>query len=149
MHRANDDKKPLEQRQVGDNIGSLLRGLIQKDMHRGHVLGKLGIMKSGKKFEAEVYCTTNECERNKPFSGKYQSQLYIRTNEGHGAALTSIIATCEHLVLFAASDEFLPENGEIKWRRVKTWTHLRRKFFDLYVDLHECMKLFEEGRDIS
>ncbi|KAL3827485.1 hypothetical protein ACHAXA_003754 [Cyclostephanos tholiformis] len=49
-------KKLLDYGMAGDNIGALIRGLKREDVRRGQVLCKPGTLSTAKKFEAEVYC---------------------------------------------------------------------------------------------
>ncbi|KAL9184530.1 hypothetical protein ACHAXT_012500 [Thalassiosira profunda] len=73
-------KKLLDSGMAGDNIGALLRGLKREDVRRGQVLCKPGTMEVGKKFEAEVYCLSqDEGGRHTPFFSNYRPQFFLRT----------------------------------------------------------------------
>ena len=73
-------KKLLDYGMAGDNIGALLRGLKREDVKRGQVLCKPGSVKTGKKFEAEVYCLSqDEGGRHTPFFSNYRPQFFFRT----------------------------------------------------------------------
>ncbi|KAL7527927.1 hypothetical protein ACHAXR_002194 [Thalassiosira sp. AJA248-18] len=72
-------KKLLDYGMAGDNIGALLRGLKREDVRRGQVLCKPGSLKTGTKFEAEVYCLTQEeGGRHTPFMSNYRPQFFLR-----------------------------------------------------------------------
>ena len=78
-------KKLLDQGQAGDNIGALLRGLKREDVERGQVLAAPGTVKTGKKFEAEIYALkAEEGGRHTPFMTKYQPQFFFRTADVTG-----------------------------------------------------------------
>lgn len=73
-------KKLLDSGMAGDNLGALLRGLKREDVLRGQVLAKPGSIKTGMKFEAEVYCLSKEeGGRHTPFFSKYRPQFFFRT----------------------------------------------------------------------
>lgn len=79
-------KKNLDYGMAGDNIGALVRGLKREDIRRGQVLCAPGSQKTGKKFEAEIYCLKqDEGGRHTPFVGKYRPQFYIRTADVTGS----------------------------------------------------------------
>ena len=72
-------KKLLDYGMAGDNIGALLRGLKREDVRRGQVLCKPGTLTPGTKFEAEVYCLTqDEGGRHTPFFSNYRPQFFLR-----------------------------------------------------------------------
>jgi elongation factor Tu len=78
-------KKLLDFGMAGDNIGCLLRGLKREEVRRGQVLAKPGTIKTGKKFEAELYCLTQEeGGRHTPFFSHYQPQFFFRTADVTG-----------------------------------------------------------------
>ena len=78
-------KKLLDYGMAGDNIGALLRGLKREDVRRGQVLCAPGTLTVGKKFEAEVYCLTQEeGGRHTPFFSKYRPQFFMRTADVTG-----------------------------------------------------------------
>jgi elongation factor Tu len=73
-------KKLLDYGMAGDNIGVLLRSLKRDDVRRGQVLCKPGSVKTGQKFEAEVYALTEaEGGRRTPFFSNYRPQFFFRT----------------------------------------------------------------------
>jgi len=73
-------KKLLDEGMAGDNIGALLRGLKKDDIQRGQVLAKPGSISTGTKFEAEVYCLSQEeGGRHTPFFSNYRPQFFMRT----------------------------------------------------------------------
>ncbi len=73
-------KKMLDYGMAGDNIGALLRGVNREDVKRGQVLAKPGSIKTGKKFEAEIYCLNkDEGGRHTPFMTHYRPQFFMRT----------------------------------------------------------------------
>jgi elongation factor Tu len=72
-------KKLLDYGMAGDNIGALIRGLKREDVRRGQVLCKPGTLSTAKKFEAEVYCLSqNEGGRHTPFFSNYRPQFFLR-----------------------------------------------------------------------
>ena len=52
-------RKLLDQGQVGDNVGVLLRGTKREDIERGQVLSKPGSIKPHTGFEAEAVSYTH------------------------------------------------------------------------------------------
>lgn len=73
-------KKLLDYGMAGDNVGCLLRGLKREDVQRGQVLAKPGSMKTGIKFEAEIYALNQEeGGRHTPFFTNYRPQFFFRT----------------------------------------------------------------------
>jgi elongation factor Tu len=78
-------KKLLDYGMAGDNVGCLLRGLKREDVKRGQVLAKPGTVKTGKKFEAEVYALSQEeGGRHTPFFSHYRPQFFFRTADVTG-----------------------------------------------------------------
>mmetsp|Transcript_11336 Transcript_11336/g.15709 ORF Transcript_11336/g.15709 Transcript_11336/m.15709 type:complete len:433 (-) Transcript_11336:138-1436(-) len=78
-------KKLLDFGMAGDNIGALLRGVKREDISRGQVLCKPGSVKTGKKFEAEVYALNkDEGGRHTPFLTNYRPQFFFRTADVTG-----------------------------------------------------------------
>ena len=72
-------KKLLDFGMAGDNIGALLRGLKREDVERGQVLCKPGSVSTAKKFEAEIYCLSqDEGGRRTPFFSNYRPQFFFR-----------------------------------------------------------------------
>ncbi len=73
-------KKMLDYGMAGDNIGALLRGVNRDEIRRGQVLAKPGSIKTGAKFEAEIYCLSKEeGGRHTPFVSNYRPQFFMRT----------------------------------------------------------------------
>ncbi|KAL7426576.1 hypothetical protein ACHAXH_000487 [Discostella pseudostelligera] len=73
-------KKLLDYGMAGDNIGALIRGLKREDVRRGQVLCKPGTLSTASKFEAEVYCLSqDEGGRHTPFFSNYRPQFFLRT----------------------------------------------------------------------
>ena len=78
-------KKLLDYGMAGDNIGVLLRSLKRDDVKRGQVLCKPGTVKTGRKFEAEVYALSkDEGGRHTPFFSNYRPQFFFRTADVTG-----------------------------------------------------------------
>lgn len=72
-------KKLLDYGMAGDNVGALLRGLKREDVERGQVLCKPGSISTAKKFEAEIYCLSqDEGGRHTPFFSNYRPQFFFR-----------------------------------------------------------------------
>ncbi|GMH41500.1 hypothetical protein BSKO_09410 [Bryopsis sp. KO-2023] len=78
-------KKNLNRGEAGDNVGLLLRGVKREDITRGQVICKPNTVKTGKKFEAELYALSKEeGGRHKPFFTKYRPQFFFRTADVTG-----------------------------------------------------------------
>jgi elongation factor Tu len=78
-------KKNLDQGQVGDNVGILLRGIEREDIERGQVLAKPGSVTPHTDFDAEVYILKkDEGGRHTPFFKGYKPQFYFRTTDVTG-----------------------------------------------------------------
>jgi len=78
-------KKLLNEGQAGDNIGALLRSLKREEVTRGQTLCKPGSVKTGTKFEAEVYVLKkDEGGRHTPFVSNYKPQFFLRTADVTG-----------------------------------------------------------------
>ena len=73
-------RKLLDQGEAGDNVGLLLRGIDKKEIKRGQVLAKVGMIKPYQKFQAEIYVLKkDEGGRHTPFHNHYRPQFFIRT----------------------------------------------------------------------
>ena len=73
-------RKLLDQGEAGDNVGLLLRGIDKKEIKRGQVLAKPGVIHPHNKFQAEIYVLKKEeGGRHTPFHNKYRPQFFIRT----------------------------------------------------------------------
>ena len=78
-------RKLLDQGEVGDNVGILLRGTKREDVERGQVLAKPGTITPHTEFQAEVYVLTKEeGGRHTPFFKGYRPQFYFRTTDVTG-----------------------------------------------------------------
>src|SRR5256885_8292423 len=78
-------RKLMDEGQVGDIIGALLRGIDKEEVERGQVLAKPGSITPHKKFKAEVYVLTKEeGGRHTPFFNGYRPQFYFRTTDVTG-----------------------------------------------------------------
>jgi elongation factor Tu len=78
-------RKLLDQGEVGDNIGVLLRGTKREEVERGQVLAKPGSITPHTVFMAEAYVLTKEeGGRHTPFFGNYRPQFYFRTTDVTG-----------------------------------------------------------------
>ena len=73
-------RKILDQGEVGDNVGLLLRGIDKKEIKRGMVVAKPGSITPHTKFKAEIYVLKKEeGGRHTPFHNHYRPQFYLRT----------------------------------------------------------------------
>ena len=73
-------KKSLDRGEAGDNVGLLIRGLTRKDVQRGMMMAKPGLLKEGKCVEAQIYfLTEDEGGRKKGFYTGFRPQCFIRT----------------------------------------------------------------------
>ena len=77
-------RKLLDQGQVGDNVGVLLRGVGKDDVERGQVLAKTGTATSHRVRSRSVYPHQRRRWRHKPFFTGYRPQFYIRTTDVTG-----------------------------------------------------------------
>ena len=65
---------------TGDNVGILLRGILEGEIRRGQLLVKPGTCSVVRNVEAEIYCLTEEeGGRNSPFFTKFKPQCFVRT----------------------------------------------------------------------
>ena len=72
--------KLLDQGEAGDNVGLLMRGIDKKEVKRGMVVAKPGMIKPYQKFEASIYVLKkDEGGRHTPFHNHYRPQFFIRT----------------------------------------------------------------------
>jgi elongation factor Tu len=82
--------KQFDKAEAGMNVGLLLRGINKEDVERGQVLVKPGSVKTGQKFEAEVYVLKKEeGGRHTPFMAGYRPQFFLRTTDVTGAIALS------------------------------------------------------------
>ncbi len=73
-------RKLLDQGEAGDNVGLLLRGIDKKDVKRGEVVAKPGLITPHTHFKAQIYVLKKEeGGRHTPFHNKYRPQFFIRT----------------------------------------------------------------------
>src|ERR1700749_2534735 len=78
-------RKLLDQRQAGDNIGALLRGIERDGVERGQVLAKPGSVTPHTQFVAEAYILTKEeGGGTTPFFAIYRPQFFFRTTDVTG-----------------------------------------------------------------
>ena len=78
--------KQFDKAEAGMNVGLLLRGINKEDIERGQVIAKPGSVKTGQKFEAEVYVLKKEeGGRHTPFMAGYRPQFFLRTTDVTGA----------------------------------------------------------------
>jgi len=97
--------KELDKGMAGDDMGVLLRGLKREQLHRGQVVCRPGLIKSHKKFQAQLYILKKEeGGRHKPFMAHYTSQLFLRT--------TDVTATLTHPEGTPNADEKLIMPGD-------------------------------------
>ena len=100
-------RKLLDQGQVGDNIGALLRGTKRDDVERGQVLAAPKSITPHKKFKAEVYVLSKEeGGRHTPFFSGYRPQFYFRTTD-----ITGVIGLPEgvEMVMPGDNSQFIVE----------------------------------------
>jgi len=73
-------RKSLDNAEVGDNVGVLIRGIKKDDVSRGYILCTPGAIKPFSSFDAKVYILTKkEGGRHKGFSSNYKPQFFFRT----------------------------------------------------------------------
>lgn len=85
----------MDSAEAGDNVGLLLRGLTKKELSRGMIISKVGLMNYTNSVEANVYFNLpEEGGRKKAFYTGFKPQAYFRTAD-------------------VASEIMLPENVKI------------------------------------
>jgi len=73
-------RKILDEGEAGDNVGLLLRGIDKKEIKRGQVLARPGVIHPHTKFQAEIYVLKkDEGGRHTPFHNHYRPQFFLRT----------------------------------------------------------------------
>ncbi len=73
-------RKILPEGEAGDNVGLLLRGVDKREVKRGQVIARPGVIHPHKKFEGEIYVLKkDEGGRHTPFHNHYRPQFFIRT----------------------------------------------------------------------
>lgn len=73
-------KKQMDSAITGDNVGILLKGVLDGEVRRGQILSKPGTWNVLRNVEAEIYCLTEEeGGRKQPFFSKFKPQCFIRT----------------------------------------------------------------------
>ena len=76
---------PLAQGEAGQNVGLLLRGIKNTDIHRGQVIAAPRTIRPRQKFKGEVYVLSkDEGGRHTPFFGGYKPQFFFRTTNVTG-----------------------------------------------------------------
>lgn len=86
-------KKLLDKGMAGDNIGALLRGTKREDVKRGQLLCKPGSVKTAAKFEAEVYCLSqDEGGRHTPFFSNYRPQFFFSKCLIYELRITAVVS---------------------------------------------------------
>ena len=109
-----DVPQALGQRQAGDNVGVLLRGINREQIERGQVIAKPGTITPHKKFEGEVYILTKEeGGRHTPFFSGYRPQFYFRTTD-----VTGVAQLAEGVEMVMPGDNVrLSRSRRLRWRR--------------------------------
>lgn len=70
----------MESAITGDNIGLLLKGILEGEIRRGQIVTKPGTMNVVRNVEAEIYCLSEEeGGRKQPFFSKFKPQCFVRT----------------------------------------------------------------------
>ena len=65
---------------TGDNVGVLLKGILEGEIRRGQLLTKPGTCNVVRNVEANIYCLTEEeGGRKSPFFTKFKPQCFVRT----------------------------------------------------------------------
>jgi elongation factor Tu len=73
-------RKSLDNAEVGDNVGVLIRGIKKDEVSRGCILCTPGAIKPFNAFDAKIYILTKkEGGRHKGFSSNYKPQFFFRT----------------------------------------------------------------------
>jgi len=88
-------RKILDNAQVGDNVGVLLKNVPNREVIKGNVLSTPGIMKWYTIFKARIYLLSEkEGGRAKPFKSGYKPQFFFRVSN-----ITGIIQLEENIDL--------------------------------------------------
>ena len=73
------NRRNLRCAEAGDYVGLLLRGIEKKDVQRGMVLRKPGMVRAYSNFEASMYILTEEeGGRHTPIHNRYSPQFFIQ-----------------------------------------------------------------------
>lgn len=76
----------LDQAVAGDNVGILIKSIAKKDIRRGDMLVKPGLISPVKRFKAVAYILSpKEGGRSKPFHSRYMPQFFFRTANATGS----------------------------------------------------------------
>ncbi len=69
-------RKSMDHAEAGDNVGVLLRGLVQKDVRRGQCVTAMGALKMFRNFDATIYVLKpDEGGRKLPFKSNFRPQV--------------------------------------------------------------------------
>ena len=78
-------RKILDEREAGDNVGLLIRGIDKNEVKRGMVVVHPGAITPHDHFKASIYVLKKEeGGRHTPFGNKYRPQFYLRTMDCTG-----------------------------------------------------------------
>lgn len=78
-------RKILDNAQVGDNVGILLKNVPNKEVIRGNILAAPGSVRWYKIFKARVYLLSDkEGGRKRPFKSGYKPQFFFRVSNVTG-----------------------------------------------------------------
>lgn len=87
-------RKSLDDAEVGDNVGVLIKGIKKKGISKGDVLCKPGLLKTWSKFKGKAYfLTKQEGGRKGGFVTGYKPQFFFRTSNVTGAIILENVPT--------------------------------------------------------
>lgn len=97
-------RRTLDRAEVGDNVGILIKGIKKKEVSRGDILCKPGLLKIWSKFKAKSYfLTKQEGGRKGGFVSGYKPQFFFRTSNVTG----TIVLEGVNIVMPGDTVEFL------------------------------------------
>lgn len=97
-------RRSLDRAEVGDNVGILIKGIKKKEVSRGDILCKPGLLKIWSKFKAKSYfLTKQEGGRKGGFVSGYKPQFFFRTSNVTG----TIVLEGVNIVMPGDTVEFL------------------------------------------
>jgi elongation factor Tu len=113
-------RRSMEQAEVGDNVGVLIKGVKKDQVRRGFVLAAPGFMKPYKKFIAKVFALPEmEGGRKRPFLSNFKPQFFFRTANVTGTIIlpegVSIVMPGDSLHLTVELIEYCPLNQGLKF----------------------------------
>jgi len=113
-------RRSLDDAEVGDNVGVLIRGIKKEEILRGYLLTAVNSVKIYKSFEAKVYILSKkEGGRSKGFGPNYKPQFFFRTANITGNVVlpegVSVVLPGDSLVLIVNLVSLTPLTDGLKF----------------------------------